>query len=80
METLETKFAEKNERFWCKKCDYKCSYQSDYTRHCQTLKHAYRHNGNPGNQIGNKKRVSILALAARHSCQNQVTGSITKRV
>jgi hypothetical protein len=61
METLETKFGEKNERFWCKNCDYKCIYKSDYLRHCQTIKHLYRHNGNPGNQIGNKK-------TSEHTC------------
>jgi len=61
METEETKFGEKNERFWCKNCDFKCIYKSDYKRHCQTLKHIYGHNGNPGNQNGNKK-------TSEHTC------------
>ena len=28
--------------FWCEECDYKCSKNSDYLKHCSTLKHKNR--------------------------------------
>jgi hypothetical protein len=47
METEETIFYEKNEKLYtCSKCNFKCSYLSDWTRHISTRKHRYSHNGN----------------------------------
>ena len=40
METEETSTNEKNEKiFACSKCDFKCSYLSDWRRHLATRKH-----------------------------------------
>ena len=34
--------------FWCEECDYKCSKNSDYLKHCSTLKHKNRTNRTTG--------------------------------
>ena len=47
METEETSANEKNEKnFTCSKCDFKCSYLSDWSRHLVTRKHQMETNGN----------------------------------
>ena len=47
METEETSANEKNEKnFECSKCDFKCSYLSDWSRHIATRKHQMETNGN----------------------------------
>jgi len=47
METEETSANEKNEKnFICSKCDFKCSYLSDWSRHLVTRKHQTETNGN----------------------------------
>ena len=47
METEETSTNEKNEKiFACSKCDFKCSYLSDWRRHLATRKHQMETNGN----------------------------------
>ena len=47
METEETSLNEKNEKnFVCSKCDFKCSYLSDWNRHLSTRKHQMETNGN----------------------------------
>jgi hypothetical protein len=47
MENEETEFNEKNDSvFFCKICDFKCSYLSDWTRHTYTRKHKVSLNGN----------------------------------
>ena len=47
METEETSASEKNEKnFICSKCDFKCSYLSDWSRHLVTRKHQTETNGN----------------------------------
>ena len=47
MENEETYFSKKNEvNFYCSKCDFKCSYLSDWKRHEETRKHSVSHNGN----------------------------------
>ena len=43
---METNFTPKNAGFYCDYCDFKCSKKSDWKRHIETIKHAYRHNGN----------------------------------
>ena len=44
---METNETEKNEYlFLCKKCNFKCSYKSDYNRHILTAKHKMETNGN----------------------------------
>jgi len=45
----------KNADFLCEKCAFKCIKKSEWNRHCQTIKHIHRHNGNPGNQMETKK-------------------------
>jgi len=39
MEILGNKLGEKNERFSCDKCDFKCRFISDWNRHITTSKH-----------------------------------------
>jgi hypothetical protein len=47
MENEENEFYEKNEHnYFCKKCDFKCSYSSDWTRHINTRKHLVSKDGN----------------------------------
>ena len=47
MENEEINFTQKNERIYeCKYCDFKCSFQSDYSRHLATRKHSVSLNGN----------------------------------
>ena len=47
---METKKNEKNEKhvnhFYCKECNYKCSYNCDWTRHISTRKHFLSKAGN----------------------------------
>lgn len=40
MEFLGNNFNEKNESFYCEKCDFKCRYNSDWNRHKMTHKHS----------------------------------------
>lgn len=47
MEIEETEFGEfLDPKFYCQKCDYKCSYLCDWTRHQSTRKHTISHSGN----------------------------------
>ena len=47
MENEENEFYEKNEYiYYCKKCDFKCCYSSDWLRHINTRKHLVSKNGN----------------------------------
>jgi hypothetical protein len=47
MENEEIYFSKKNEEnFYCPKCDFQCSYLSDWKRHEETRKHSASHNGN----------------------------------
>jgi hypothetical protein len=47
MENEENEIYEKNEYlYFCKKCDFKCSYISDWTRHINTRKHLVSKEGN----------------------------------
>ena len=47
---MEIEEIEKNEeltpKYYCVKCDYKCSYVCDWDRHRSTRKHSVSHNGN----------------------------------
>jgi hypothetical protein len=45
----------KNADFSCEKCAFKCIKKSEWVRHCQTIKHIHRHNGNFGNKMETKK-------------------------
>ena len=62
METPGNNCGAKNADFYCDLCDFKCSKQSEWSRHVKTLKHSYRHNGNvqktPGN--GAKKNADFF--------------------
>ncbi len=49
---MEINITPKNAKFlYCKKCNFKCSKQSDWTRHILTRKHKLEINGNHGNEI-----------------------------
>jgi hypothetical protein len=43
---MELNLSPKITEFCCKYCDYKCSKLSYWKRHCETIKHGYRLNGN----------------------------------
>ena len=56
---MEIKKNEKNEQIYaCTKCDYKCSYLSDWNRHIATRKHIISQNGN-NLEINGTKLVEI---------------------
>jgi len=55
METNGNKKTPKKRRFSCEKCTFECFKESEWLRHCQTLKHIYRHDGNNGNKMETKK-------------------------
>jgi hypothetical protein len=46
MEIFGNNFTPKNAVFFCIFCDFRCSKKSDWNRHCKTIKHLHRHNGN----------------------------------
>ena len=48
---METKNSPKLAKiFYCEKCDYKCSKESDYKKHLSTRKHKMETNGNKTRQ------------------------------
>ena len=48
---METKNSPKlAKKFYCEKCDYKCSKESDYKKHLSTRKHKMETNGNKTRQ------------------------------
>ena len=52
---MENEFYEKNEKiFYCEKCDFKCSFLSDWKRHLTTRKHLVSKDGNKMEINGNK--------------------------
>lgn len=56
---METKNSPKlAEKFYCKKCNYKCSKESDYKKHLLTRKHNMETNGN-----------KFVAKLAEHICE-----------
>lgn len=58
MENEETNFYEKNEsHFVCSKCDFKCSYLSDWRRHISTRKHKVSLSGNKMEINSGKKQI-----------------------
>ena len=46
MDIANQKSAKKTPQFVCKSCDFKCSKQSDYDRHIETMKHKMLINAN----------------------------------
>jgi hypothetical protein len=49
---METDFTSKNiKKFWCEKCDFKCSKMGDYSRHLTTDKHKRKQMETNGNKI-----------------------------
>ena len=46
MEIMEINFTPKNADYLCKSCNFKCSKNSDWSRHIKTKKHVHRNNGN----------------------------------
>jgi len=60
METIGNKKNEKNEpTYYCEKCDYKCFYPSDWSRHLSTRKHLVSHTWKQMETNGNKKIKKI---------------------
>ena len=58
MENEEIYFSKKNEEnFYCPKCDFQCSYLSDWKRHEETRKHSVSHNGNKMETKSAKKQT-----------------------
>jgi len=62
MAIIENEFYEKNERkYFCKICDFKCSFMSDWSRHIGTRKHTKQAvlaiNGNNGNHFNEKNET-----------------------
>ena len=56
METKNSpKLAKTRQDFFCEKCNYTCSKQSDFTKHLTTRKHALSHVGNTWKQMETKK-------------------------
>lgn len=50
MENVGNREGSKNrQKFYCEKCNYNTSQNSDYVKHCSTLKHKMEKNGNRGN-------------------------------
>ena len=50
MDIANQKSAKKTPQFVCKSCDFKCSKQSDYDRHIETMKHKMLINANEKNE------------------------------
>jgi hypothetical protein len=61
MTTIDNVFTQKKpNKFYCEICDFKCSYNRDYQRHLQTIKHK----NNVSTTIDNKK------LVKKYICEN----------
>jgi hypothetical protein len=68
METVGNKNAPKNnEILHCELCDFKCSKQSDWSRHITTLKHQKWLNGNGLETFGNQNTPSTIS--PKYSCE-----------
>ena len=58
---METKINHKNiAKFYCEKCNFKCSLKSDMDRHCLRPKHINNMNGNNINEKKHKKTYACL--------------------
>ena len=57
METKNSPKLAKN--FYCEKCDYKCSKESDYKKHLSTRKHKMETNGNKTRQNSPKLAIYL---------------------
>ena len=59
-EIMELKKNEKNEPFYCEKCDFICVFNSDWDRHLTTRKHLSRSQMEmSGNILGEKNECKI---------------------
>jgi len=67
METFGNIFTPKNAEYFCNFCDFNCSKKSDWNRHCQTLKHTHRHNGNKM-EILETNFTPFTPITPHHSC------------
>jgi uncharacterized C2H2 Zn-finger protein len=65
MENEEIFLTKKNECFYCPKCDFNCSYESDWKRHVETKKHKYRVSGNIFPQNGNQKNEDFNCFCGK---------------
>ena len=65
---METFLDPKIACFYCKLCDYKCIKQSEWLRHCQTIKHMSRLEGNKMETSG--KKIAPLCVC---SCGKEYT-------
>jgi hypothetical protein len=69
METLENEDYEKNDRFNCEKCSFKCRFKSDWKRHILTSKHTSQsHQEINGNELD----INLTNSPINHtlSCEN----------
>lgn len=71
MENEEIYFSEKNEyNFCCPKCDFQCSYLSDWKRHEETRKHLLSHNGNKMETKSAKKQKNYECSCGKKYTSN----------
>ena len=70
MENAEHIFICKNAKFCCLDCDFKCSKQSDWSRHIETKKHMYRHNGNNMGKMETKKNAEHICICGKKYTSN----------
>ena len=66
---METKYREKNEEyFFCKKCNYRCKYNSDFVKHTMTAKHQMETFGNKhSRKLGNAYECKCGKIYATRS-------------
>ncbi len=70
MENADHIFICKNAKFCCLDCDFKCSKQSDWSRHVETKKHLYRHNGNNMGKMETKKNAEHICICGKKYTSN----------
>ena len=75
---METKYREKNEEyFFCKKCNYRCKYNSDFVKHTMTAKHQMETFGNKhSRKLGNAYECNV----GKYMQRVPVYGNINKNV
>jgi hypothetical protein len=67
MTTVDNDFTQKNpNKFYCEICDFKCSYNRDYQRHLQTIKHK----NNVSTTNLNEIYQNLPKLPKKYICEN----------
>ena len=70
METFSEKKMPKNANFYCEKCDFRCSKQSNYEIHVNTKKHWYRVTGNKMEMKTSKKLAEYVCNCGKKYTTN----------